>query len=549
MAADRPPLELHAELVYPDGTSVRWDGDSREAKDRPTGISFRTARYVGFADGNLTLARDISRDYPDLGLLDGINLVGYGGSVAFEGWAGSIPRSLQGSPQIGIQMQGWMGSAKDQTFVECYVDRDLSKWTSPSAATTARVLEENFSLGSIGQPLDEAGNPCVELGFSDAWTSPYRPQVQPWWLPRAGVKLGAVYYDLAGYNAKTMSGVDTNWIMAVYLLSDDKGTANDRTAAATLWPGAAGYLTATGDRVAAAIQMYYNGTPGGTAGAAYFSQWTNLALYGAHGLTRQGVDPGGFYVSDMMRDIAQRFAPKLDTSGIEDTTYVVPHASFLDDIAPYDAWQTLNTYHRWEMAVYEGRKLLYYPLDLNDHDWEVRLSDDETVGSSLQGDDSTHLCNGVTVRYRDLGTGYETRLSPDDFPELKDESPDNPANLNGRKLYPTLVLSNPTDQAGAIQIGRVYLAEFNQALAPGTLTIKGHIRDAAGHWQPVWKVRAGDRLVIADLPNDRVRVVGETNYNHDSLTIEIGVDAGLKRLDAILARLGVAVEAANLSLP
>lgn len=548
MATERPPLGLQAELVYPDGTTQRWDSDAREAKDTPQGLSFKTQRYTGFADASFTLPRPIDRDYPDLGLLDAINLIGYDGAVGYEGWAGSIPRSLQGTPQIGLQMQGWMASAKDQTFVEVYVDRDLSKWTAPSAATTARIIEENYSLGTIGQLLDEAGSPAVELSFSDAWVSPYRPQVQPWWLPRAGVKLGALYYDLSGYNAKTMSGVDTNWILTAYLLSNDKGTGETDHTAGTLWPAGAGYLTATGDRTAAALLMYYNVTPGGTAGAAYFTQWTKLAVYGTHGLTRRGEDPGGFYVSDMMRNIAQRWAPKLDTSGIEETTFVVPHASFLDETAPYDAWQTLNAYHRWEMAVYEDRKLLYKPIDLTDYDWQVRTDEPGTT-LDLQGDDSTHLCNGVTVRYTDLDTGYETRLSPNDFSELRDNSPDNPANLNGRPLYTSMSLSVPTTQEGAIQIGRTYLAEFNQAQAPGTITVKGHIRDRAGHWQQAWKVRAGDRLVLSNQPNDSVRVVGETSWDHETKTLTIAVDSSLKRLDPILARLGVAIEASNLALP
>src|SRR5437868_2557928 len=133
MAVERPPLELHAELVYPDGTTTRWDKDAPLAKDEPTGITLRTKRYTGFADAQLVLARRIDIDYPDLGLLDGLNLVGHDGSVAYEGRIATLPRSLQTSPSVGVQVQGWMSHAKDQPFVECYVDRDLSKWVAPSA--------------------------------------------------------------------------------------------------------------------------------------------------------------------------------------------------------------------------------------------------------------------------------------------------------------------------------------------------------------------------------------------------------------------------------
>jgi hypothetical protein len=539
MATERPPLGLQAELVYPDGTTVRWDSDSREAKDTPMGLSFKTQRYTGFADATFTLPRLPGRDYPDLGLLDAINLVGYDGSVAYEGWAGSIPRSLQQTPQVALQMQGWMQHAKDETFVECYVDRDLSKWVGPSRSRLVELVAGNFSVGSSGQVFDASGTPGVELALSDSWASPYKPLAEALWAPAPGITLGAIYYNVLGVSVAIG---EPNWNLYAGLASnDDLASPTSKRITGV----ESGYVT--GEGPVGFLQFFETTTPGGTQGATFYAHMGS-AVYGAHGLTRRGSDPGGFYVSDMMANIASRWTPKLDTSGIEDTTFVVPHASFLDDTAPYNAWQTLNAYHRWEMAVYEGRKLLFYPNDLTDYDWEVRASDPGTT-FQLQGDDYTHLCNGVTVRYTDLNTGYETRLSPDDFAELRDESPDNPANLNSRRLYTPMSLSVPTTQEAALQIGRTYLAEFNQAQAPGAITVQGHVRDRAGHWQQAWKVRAGDRLLISDLSNDAVRVVGETSWDHDSKTLTIAVDSSLKRLDPILARLGVAIEASNLALP
>lgn len=546
MAAGRPPLELQVELVYPDLTTARWDKDARLAKDRPTGITFRTQRYTGFADAQLALARRIDVDYPDLGLLDGINLVGHDGRVAYEGRIATIPRSLSGAPSVGVQAQGWMSHARDEPFTEVYVDRDLGKWVAPSAGRMAVIVAANLIPGSSGNLPDESGEPCIELSFPGPWVSPFKPKAEAWWLPQAGIQIGALYYDVAGHNTANMSAEDTNWAVQAVLSSDDLQTVADK--AEPLWPSAAGYLTATGIRTAAKIGLSYSITPAGAESNTYYARLAKLAIYGEHGLARQGEDPGGFFVSDMMVDMAARWAPKLDTSGIQATTFPVPHASFLNETLPYDAWQTLNSYHRWEIAVYEKRRLDYYPIDLGDWDWDVRLSDPGTT-VSLQGDDTANLCNGVVVRYRDLNTGYETRLTPEAFPELADLSPDNPANLNRLRLYTTLTLSEPTTQEGALQMGRVYLAEFNQAKAPGSITITGHIRDRAGHWQQGWKVRASDRLIISDLPNDSVRVVGETEWNHDSKTLTIAVDSSFKRLDAILARLGVAVEASNLQLP
>lgn len=544
----KPPLGLQAELVFADGTTKRFDSDAKDAADQPTGISFKTARYTGFTEGQATLNRRIDLEYPDVGLLDGFNLIGYDGSVAYEGVVASLPRSLEGTPKIMILGQGWMSHATRQKFVEVYVDRDLSRWVAASVARTATIVGENFALTSGTNAPDQTGHPSIELPFSGAWVSPYRPVAEAWWLPQPGIKLGALYYSFTEH-AATMSGADTNWNVHAFLSSDDKKTAQDTTA--QLWPGPAlGYLETTTERTAACVQLFYGATPSGEAGKPFFARFEDLAVFGAHGLPVREITnpPGGYYVSDMILNIAARWAPKLDTSGVEATTLPIPHASFLEEIVPYDALQTLNQYHRWEMDVYEGRRLNYYPIDLTDWDWDIRETD-PGVTFGLHGDDLENLCNGVNVSYRSITTGYQERLTPVTHAQLRDESPDNPANLHDEPLYTSLTLSVPTSEEVALEIGRVYLAEFNQAKSPGSITVKGHLKDRAGHWQQGWKVRSSDRLKITDLPNDTVRVVGETAWDHDSKTLTIAVDSSFKRLDAILARLGVAVEAAGLSLP
>lgn len=551
MSTELPPLALQVELVYPDNTTVRWDADA-PAKDQPTGISFKTKRYWGFDDAQLTLNRRIDIDYSDLGLLNGLNLISYDGSIAYEGQMKATPRSLQTTPQVAVQAQGWMAHGRKNPFVEVYVDRDLGKWRGPSTRRTAALIAAGtpgpWVLGSSSQLLDEAGHPAIELLLPSQWASPEHPLTEAWWLPVPGVSLGALYYSFAAYNPTRMEASDLKWKVEVGLSSDDNGTAADTTGDIHLVIKA-GYVTATAARTAALLQLArVTETPGGAPGIMSRAVFEKLAVYGTHGLARQGEDPGGFYVSDIIKNIAQRWAPKLDTSLVQQTTFPVPHCSFLSDTFATDAFQTLNAYHRWEIAVYEDKRLEYRPIDLTDWDWEVRQDEPGTT-FALQGDDAENLCNGVTVRYTDLDTGYETRLSPDNFPELRDLSPDNPANLNGEKAYTKLVLSVPTLKEGALQIGRAYLAEFNQAAAPGSITVQGYIKDRAEHWQPVWKVRAGDRLVIADMPNDSVRVVAETDYNHDSKTVSIAVDSSFKRLDAILARLGVAIEASGLQPP
>ena len=55
VSSERPPLELHAEVVTPDGFTTVWRTSAREPGNRPQGISFRTARMDGFKDGSCSL--------------------------------------------------------------------------------------------------------------------------------------------------------------------------------------------------------------------------------------------------------------------------------------------------------------------------------------------------------------------------------------------------------------------------------------------------------------------------------------------------------------
>ncbi|MDP9117158.1 MAG: hypothetical protein M3O28_07855 [Actinomycetota bacterium] len=549
MPAGLPPLGLQAEVVYPDGSTTRWDSQS-QAKDIPTGISFRTKRFDGFGDGSMTLHRRIDIDYPDLRLLGGLNLIGADGSIAYEGRIATAPKSVTAGQghQVTVQTQGWMSSARDQPLVEVYVDRDLSKWGPMSRQRRIDTAAVNYTKQNAASVLaDSSGTPVVETAFADSWVSPQLASSEAWWAPTAGVPIGKLYYNFVAYAAAGMNPADPKWSVAAILTADDRNAAT--IASASLWPTpASGYLAGGASTTAAMLQLRYDATPFGTQGQGYYAHWKDTAVYGNHGLPLHGTDPQGVYASDVIKDICSRFCPNINATAITPTTFVIPHLSFLTDTDPYDAFLEVNKYHRFGLEVYEKRSLRFSPLDFTDWDWEVRASD---LGTSfqLQGDDVQHLVNGVVVHYRDLLTGRDTRLHPATYTALKDPNPNNPATVAGVNRYTSLTLSAPTTQAGALQIGAAFLAEFVQVMAPGTITVTGHIRDRAGHFQQVWKVRAGDRVAITDSPNDRPRLIVETDYSHDAKTLNMSVDASFKKLDAVLDRINVALQASNVQSP
>ncbi len=121
----------------------------------------------------------------------------------------------------------------------------------------------------------------------------------------------------------------------------------------------------------------------------------------------------------------------------------------------------------------------------------------------LQGDSTDVLANGIVVDFVNVATGAKDIITPDDSLDLVDTNPANPATTHGIDGWTWISLAAPTTASAAVQIGHAALAEFNQPKAPGTITLEGHVRDRAGHWQQGWKVRAGDTIAITDHPTTR----------------------------------------------
>ncbi len=531
-----PPLDLSVVITDAAGATTRWGSEDQTPETVPRGLSFTTQRMQGFATGGVTLSRRIDRDYVDTHLLDDVAFIGATGETAYEGRVGAMPRSFDTDHSQSLQLAGLMAHASDRTFTEVFVDRDLGAWGDWS-------LQRRAALAVAGVPMGKIAGQSTNGGL--VWDAPNEAMpanemTELWYAGDPNIPVSFVYYKGARTGTFTSFEAPTLWTG-----SSPDGTLESYGIALD---DVAHSVSLTPTRPYVMLRLSTNAAV--TPGAGTQQRVDKIGVYGDHGLpTYEAQDAiNGVRASDVIKNLAGRYCPLLDTSGILQTTYPIPHLVFKDRTKPYDAFLAVNAYHLWNLAVWENHTLHYHPVDLTDYDWEIRTDDPGTT-ISLQGDSTEDLANGIVVQFDNVVTGRKDTLTPDAYPDLTDSATDNPANQHGLNIWTDYQLSVPTTTEAALQIGRAALAEYNAPKAPGSITKTHHIRDRAGHWQPVWKVRAGDRVAITSSASlsDRPRLISETSYDHDNRSVTIAVDSTMRSLPAVLDRIQTALAAANLS--
>lgn len=542
----KPPLELYAEVETASGARLRWDAN-QDAGSRPKGFLIRSRLGEGFSDAGAQFSRRIDLDYPDFQLVNNVVVAGSDGSVAYEGRISAMPRELSDSHSIGVTLTGHMAHAKDRKFSHVFVDRALSEWGGISRARQASSLVANLIPNDAGQGADPTDNEAAVITSLDgSWVSPYKPFSEAWYDAGPNNLIGSVNYSWAR-EGTTINPATAQWEWYVGIAADDKGTSSSTTSnLRAAGPSTLQTFTASGRY--AYLQMYYNGAPAGADGARYALDWTKLAVYGKSSIptyTGEVGEPPGVYASDVMRHIISTWCPQLDPSGIRSTSYVIQQLAFKDQTFPYDAFLELNKFHLWNLGVWEGKRVVFEPYDLTDWDWEIR-TDDQGTTFAPQGPSIDSLFNGIVVIYNDVLTGVRNVLTPDVYSELSDSSDSNPWNQWRIDHFDEVSLSTPTTAAQALQMGRARLGDTNTPKNPGTISVTGHLKDRAGHWQQGWKVRAGDTIRITNFPNDQPRLVHEATWDGDTKTLTLAVDAPPSTLDAYQDRVSNALAARGL---
>ena len=194
--------------------------------------------------------------------------------------------------------------------------------------------------------------------------------------------------------------------------------------------------------------------------------------------------------------------------------------------------------------MYDNREFFWRPTDPARTCWEARLS--EGAHLNLEGQQGADTVNGVFVSYTDP-TGARRTIGPPGAAadatslSLADTSEDNPVNSHGiSRKWARMDISQVTTEAGASQLGAIWLAEQAVPQRRGTVTVKGTIQHPTRGMRPTWAVRAGDYVRISDHPTDVPRRIIATDYRHDSREVQMDVGTESQKLTALLERLKVA---------
>jgi hypothetical protein len=537
--------QLSVAITTASGEVYRWGPDEWDAQNIPQALAFGTSMPGGFKSATLTLPRRIDLDYPDLNLLDSVQILGPGNEVAWEGRVQQLPRTHQDTFSIQVGAVGWSAHLMDDpSFREIYVGRGLGEWTEISTAHRIGFGTSYAYAGFSVAPDSSEARPSILLEVNGHWEGqiPVAGCIYD-----AGPGLGIAFMD----HEWVVSNTDPKWIFQPWEGSDDKPTGF--TSLGDFAGGGAsgsGTITTAGGRVFG-FQWYYETGGAGADGAQYRASLRHLAWFGKHGLPIRGSAPNrGLYASDVIADVLSRVAPLLNYStgesgSIQPTTFVIPHLVFREQTTAQAVIMQTNGYHLWDWGVWENREFFFHEPSSERLTWEARLSDGARL--DLEGSQADDVYNGAYVQYADPAGVNRTVGPPGASADatdasLADTSESNPVNAHGiPRRWALLNLSQTTTQAGAIQLGATYLGEKSLPQRRGSLTLTGSIGHPAGGTRPVWSVRAGDWVRISDHPTDVPRKIIETNYDAPTDTLTCSLDNTSQKLDAILERLGVSL--------
>jgi hypothetical protein len=415
-------------------------------------------------------------------------------------WRGRIDESegqVEQAEMIGVTAYGAGIALRDSTMVEIYVDGELAAFAnSPSIQRQLQNSPTFPFVGTAQVVTDDADlRPALQLQQTRidnaAGTRIYVTES----LYRSPVALESVHHDTTGYDLVNNAVLTGAWDVKVILGDDDTFVSADASGDLL---ATSGYFQATTDaRQCVAFQILFDATQAATDGSwnAYVRE---VRAYGRHGLTKQGPDPGGFFGSQVVRDIVQRVAGvsirRIDDSGyvIEDIKFRTPtqheeaikEASKFDDV-DWGTWAPNSVLDRSKLGRFDWKQ-----AEPTEAHWLTFRSDCEQVNINTE---LSTLHNAVDVFWTDTAGAEHVTRRTTVVPELDEANP--PITKVGR------VDGGLRSSEGADQLGDAFLAlSGSRAPARGDLVIVKQLRHKSRGMVAPWLMRAdGANIRVPDV--------------------------------------------------
>ena len=544
--------KLACTLFANDGTELRFGADEADADNVVTEVSFGTeVPGWGFAEGSVKVNRPTALGSLDANLFAAAHVYDETGQTVYRGRVAAINRS---GSEIELDLEGPLAHLDDDpTARVIYRDTDLGNWQGMSRARKLAAYAASRTPGDGDATYDTSdGYPSMELATEGSWAAAAQPDVEAWYDAGSGGKVAKI----AGTWTRLATATNTNWYWSLAVADDDDGTGYTSTGDLQSEPTAsaqASFTPGTPRRFALLDFIYKGGAATGLDSIRFAVSWTNLAVYGNHGLTIRGSEPtAGFYASDVVTH-ALGYAPLIDVAlgGIEQSSFVIPHLVFRD--FGTTARQIIEAVSLYGASGFQPPDWGYYE---DGFFWKTpgtygrtwRLRRDQGSVAIDEGPSTESRCNGFIVSYTDAagtsrtvgppgsGADYETD-------QLADNDPANPVNINGiPRRYGSRDVGI-TSQDGAVLLGQLLLRDANTRRYSGSAEVKGRAMDEAGNLSPAYLIRAGDYAVFEDDEDTTPKKIVSTNYANG--TTALTLDNKSASIETALARLDVAIKPAG----
>lgn len=548
--------KLACNLYANDGRTLRFGPDEPDAANAVTAISFGTeVPGWGFAEGSVTLNRPESLSALDNDLFARAKVYDEAGRTVYEGRVVKLTRS--GTSELTIDLEGPLAHLDDDSTARMiYRDTDLSNWQGMSLGRQAAVHAGASRTPSDGESIyDPEGDPGIKLACTSPWGATEQPDIEMWYDAGPGLLVGWIW----GAWARQANTTNANWWWSLAAANDSAGATgyastgdlqSEPTANSTAqwgWP-------AGNKRWVFMDLVYTGGASPGVNNAEFAVTWTNLAVYGNHGVTVRGTEPdAGLYASDIVADALGRWAPlvKIAPAGIRQSVFIIGQLAFRDlGTTARNVIEAVSAYGATgfdlpDWGYYEDG-FFWAPPGSYGRTWRLRR--DEGAVAVDEGPSAETRCNGFVVNYSDAagtsksvgpvdsGCDYETDL-------LADPDPANPVNIAAiPRRYGSRDVG-VTTQDGAVLLGQLLLRRANTRHYSGSAEVQGTVRDDTGATYPAYMIRAGDFAVFEDDESATPRKIVSTSYSDG--TTSLTLDNKSTALDVALQRLDVASKPAG----